>query len=145
MHMLVERQTVSAAHEFDSMAAKDLQELGLVASEPPVLVRRVTAIEVGPHVHQHDPVRLIRTAQRGLEEMKVFFTRALNRLRRLPVVMPPRASRGVDRNEPRVAEPELEVHRPVNLLQSAQPVGSSRSWFPTTQMFGIRSASTRRK
>src|SRR3954447_605363 len=53
--------------------------------------------------------------------MKVFFTRALNRLRRLPVVMPPRASRGVDRNEPRVAEPELEVHRPVNLLPERPP------------------------
>src|SRR3954463_11761168 len=54
--------------------------------------------------------------------MKVFFTRALTRLRRLPVVMPPRASRGVDRNEPRVAEPELEVHRPVNLLPE-RPAG----------------------
>lgn len=61
--VMVERQPVRAADEPDVMPCNDRHELVLSPLEAPVGVWRITAVEKGWLVHQHDPVRFLGGGQ----------------------------------------------------------------------------------
>jgi hypothetical protein len=73
MDVGVEGEAVRAADEPHVVGAEKTEELRFAAPEAPVRMGCEVAVQVGRHVHQNHPVRLLRGCEAGLEEGEILF------------------------------------------------------------------------